>query len=106
MVYIIPRGIKIIHTGRRFFMDEITVTKKSGMATAALVLGIVGVCLAFIPIVNYSAIILGVIGFALALASFIKKAGMISRVAGHTCLFNCDEQCIVVAVGIYINYLL
>ena len=63
-------------------MDEITVTKKSGMATAALVLGIVGVCLAFIPIVNYSAIILGVIGFALALASFIKKAGIGKAVTG------------------------
>ena len=31
---------------------------------------------------------------------------MISRVACRTCLFNSDEQCIVIAVGIYINYLL
>ena len=36
--------------------------KKSGFGTASLVLGIIGVCTSFIPIVNNVSFILGLIG--------------------------------------------
>ena len=36
-------------------------TKKSGFATAGLVLGIIGICLSFIPILNNASFFLGVL---------------------------------------------
>ena len=36
--------------------------KKSGFATAGLVLGIIGICTSFIPIVNNLSFVLGLIG--------------------------------------------
>ena len=43
-------------------------TKKSGFATAGLVLGIIGICTSFIPIINNLSFFIGVI-------ALIKKAG-------------------------------
>ena len=56
-------------------------TKKSGFATAGLVVGIVGVCLSFIPIVNNAAFVLGVVAIALSIVAFIKKASIGKSVA-------------------------
>lgn len=56
--------------------------KKSGFATAGLVLGIIGVCTSFIPIVNNLSFVLGIIGAIFAIISLIKKASRGQAVAG------------------------
>ncbi len=48
-------------------------TKKSGLCTAGLVLGIVGVCTSFIPIINNLSFILGILAVIFGFVS-IKKA--------------------------------
>ena len=48
--------------------------KKSGFATAALVLGIIGICTSFIPIVNNASFVLGVLAVIFAIIPLIKKA--------------------------------
>lgn len=48
--------------------------KKSGFATAGLVLGIIGVCTSFIPIVNNVSFILGIIGVLFGVVALIKRA--------------------------------
>ena len=55
---------------------------KSGFGTASLVLGIIGVCTSFIPIVNNVSFILGLIGGIFAIISLIKKASKSQAVAG------------------------
>ena len=46
---------------------------KSGLATAALVLGIIGVVLSFIPIVNNAAFVLGALALIFAIVVLVKK---------------------------------
>lgn len=53
-------------------MSNHSETKSSGLATAGLVLGIVGVCTSFIPIINNLSFILGVLAIIFGLVS-IKK---------------------------------
>lgn len=48
-------------------------TKKSGLCTAGLVLGIVGVCTSFIPLINNLSFLLGILAVIFGLVS-IKKA--------------------------------
>lgn len=48
--------------------------KKSGFATAGLVLGIIGVCTSFIPIVNNLSFIMGILAIIFGIIA-IKKAG-------------------------------
>ncbi len=55
--------------------------KKSGFATAGLVLGIIGVCTSFIPIVNNLSFILGLIGILFGIVSLIKKASKKTAIA-------------------------
>lgn len=43
--------------------------KKSGFATAGLVLGIIGICTSFIPILNNISFILGLIGILFGIVS-------------------------------------
>ncbi len=57
-------------------------TKKSGFATASLVLGIIGICTSFIPIVNNLSFILGLIGVIFSIISLIKKASKGQAIAG------------------------
>lgn len=57
-------------------------TKKSGFATAGLVLGIIGVCTSFIPIINNASFVLGLIGAVLAIISLVKKASKGQAIAG------------------------
>lgn len=59
----------------------------SGMAVAALVLGVVGVTTSFVPIVNNAAFFLGIIGLVLAIVGLVginkgKKRGRGIAVAG------------------------
>lgn len=49
-------------------------TEKSGLCTAGLVLGIIGVCTSFVPIINNLSFIMGVLAVIFGLVS-IKKAG-------------------------------
>lgn len=48
--------------------------KKSGLATAGLVLGIIGICLSFIPILNNASFFLGMLSVIFGIISLIKKA--------------------------------
>ena len=47
--------------------------KKSGLASAALVLGIIAVVLSFIPIINNAAFVLGVLAVVFGLIPLLKK---------------------------------
>lgn len=55
---------------------------KSGFGTASLVLGIIGICTSFIPIVNNLSFILGLIGVIFGIVSLIKKASKGQAIAG------------------------
>lgn len=48
--------------------------KKSGLATAGMVLGIVGICTSFIPIINNVSFLLGILALIFGIISIIKKA--------------------------------
>ncbi len=62
---------------------EITVSpKKRGMATAAFVLGIIGICLSFIPIINNAAFVLGILAAILGIVALVKKQGVGKAVTG------------------------
>ena len=56
--------------------------KKSGFATAALILGIIGICLSFIPILNNASFFLGILGVIFAIISLVKKASKGKAIAG------------------------
>lgn len=49
--------------------------KKSGLATTGFVLGIIGICTSFIPIINNASFVLGILAIIFGLISLIKKAG-------------------------------
>lgn len=57
-------------------------TKKSGFATAGLVLGIIGVCTSFIPIINNLSFVLALIGVVFGIVSLLKKASKGQAIAG------------------------
>ncbi len=57
-------------------------TKKSGFAVASLVLGIIGLCTSFIPIVNNASFILALLGGIFAIVSLVKKASKGMAIAG------------------------
>ena len=63
-------------------MENEKVKQKSGFATAALVLGIIGAVLAFIPIINNVAFILGVLALIFAIISLCKKSSIGIAAAG------------------------
>lgn len=48
--------------------------KKSGFATASLVLSIIGICTSFIPIINNISAILGLIGIIFGIVALCKKS--------------------------------
>lgn len=52
-------------------MSEHSEKEKSGFGTASLVLGIIGICTSFIPIINNLSFVLGLMG--LLFISSIKK---------------------------------
>lgn len=49
-------------------------SKKSGLATAGLVLGIIGICTSFIPIVNNASFFLGILAIVFGMIPIIKKS--------------------------------
>lgn len=56
--------------------------KKSGLSTASMVLGIVAICMCFIPILNYVSIILGVLSIIFGIIGIIKNSGRGKAIAG------------------------
>ena len=56
--------------------------KRSGFAAAALVLGIIGICLSLVPIVNNVSFILGVLAVVFAIVSLVNKASKGKAIAG------------------------
>ncbi|MBQ5321133.1 MAG: DUF4190 domain-containing protein [Oscillospiraceae bacterium] len=56
--------------------------KKSGLSTAGLVLGIIGICLSFIPIINNAAFVLGVLAAVFGIVGLVKKKGTGKAIAG------------------------
>lgn len=56
--------------------------KRSGFATAGLVLGIIGICLSFIPILNNASFFLGILAVIFAIVSLIKKSSKGKAIAG------------------------
>ena len=48
--------------------------KKSGFGTAGLVLGIIGICTCFIPIINNASFIMGLLGIIFGIICLVKKA--------------------------------
>lgn len=56
--------------------------KKSGLATAGLILGIIGICTSFIPIINNISFVLGLIGAIMGIIALIKKTGKSQAIAG------------------------
>ncbi len=48
-------------------------TKKSGFSTAGLVLGIIGLCTSFIPIINNLSFFLGILSIIFGIIAFAKK---------------------------------
>ncbi len=55
------------------FQEATVMAKKSGMVTAGLVLGIVGICTSFIPIVNNASFVLGILAAVFGLIGLLKK---------------------------------
>ena len=56
--------------------------KRSGLATASLVLGIIGLCTSFIPIINNLSFALALIAIAFSIISLIKKASKKTAIIG------------------------
>ena len=56
--------------------------KKSGLSTASMVLGIIAICMCFIPILNYVSIILGILSIIFGLIGIVKNAGRGKAIAG------------------------
>lgn len=56
--------------------------KKTGFSVASMVLGIIGICLSFIPIVNNASFILGVLSVIFAIVSLVKKSGKAKAIVG------------------------
>ena len=50
-------------------------TKKSGLSTAGMVLGIIGICISFIPVLNYISVILSILAVIFGLIGTINGKG-------------------------------
>lgn len=59
-----------------------TSSNKSGFSTASLVLGIIGIVLSFIPIINNATFVLGVLALIFGIVSLVKKANKGKAIAG------------------------
>ena len=64
-------------------MSKSVETKNSsGLATAGMVLGIIGVVLSFIPIINNIAFFIGILALIFGISGIVKKAGKGKAIAG------------------------
>ena len=56
--------------------------KKSGLSTASMVLGIIAICMCFIPILNYVSIILSILSIIFEIIGIVKNAERGKAIAG------------------------
>ena len=71
---------------QEFYQTEQQVTKKkSGLATAGMVLGIIGVCLSFIPIVNNACFFLGALAIIFGIIALLKKRSIAKSITAVIC---------------------
>lgn len=56
--------------------------RKSGFATASLVLGIIGICTSFIPFINNASFILALIAIIFSIVALLKRASKGMAIAG------------------------
>ena len=63
-------------------MSESVEKNSSGLATAGMVLGIIGVVLSFIPIINNIAFFIGILALIFGIIGIVKKAGKGKAIAG------------------------
>ncbi len=56
-------------------------TKKSGLGTAGLVLGIIGICTSFIPIINNLSFVMGVLAVIFGIIALAKKDSKAKTIA-------------------------
>lgn len=56
--------------------------KKSGFATASLVLGIIAICFSFIPLISYVSFVLGALAIIFSIVSLAKRASRGMAIAG------------------------
>lgn len=54
--------------------------RKSGLSTAGLVLGIVGICTSFIPIINNLSFVMGILAVIFGIIALLKKAGKMKNI--------------------------
>ncbi len=64
---------------------ENTVKKKSGLATAGMVLGIIGICTSFIPIVNNASFVLGILAIIFGIITLVKRASLGKTITALVC---------------------
>lgn len=57
-------------------------TKKSGLSTVSLVLGIVGICTSFIPIINNLSFVMGILSFIFGIIGLVKGASKGKNISG------------------------
>lgn len=60
----------------------VTEQKKSGLATAALVLGIVGISLSFIPFIGVASLVLGVLGIVFGIIALRRNLSLPKSIVG------------------------
>jgi len=65
-------------------MSENISTKKSGLATAGLILGIIGISTSFIPVINNASFVLGILAFIFGIIRLIKKNAKGKAIAAVT----------------------
>ena len=56
--------------------------QKKGLSTASMVLGIIAICLCFIPLLNYVSMILGVLSIIFGIIGIVKKTEKGKAIAG------------------------
>ena len=64
-------------------MSESVEKNSSGLATAGMVLGIIGVVLSFIPIINNIAFFIGILALIFGIIVIGKNAGQVKSIAGR-----------------------
>ena len=62
--------------------ESVEKKNSSGLATAGMVLGIIGVVLSFIPIINNIAFFIGILALIFGIIGIVKKAGKGKAIAG------------------------
>ena len=62
--------------------ESVDKKNSSGLATAGMVLGIIGVVLSFIPIINNIAFFIGILALIFGIIGIVKKAGKGKAIAG------------------------